>query len=510
MMKTMYILYMALWLSVVGSLFASCSEDYESQWNPETSNREEHVVVGDGQFVVNYSATDGLSTRALSDKPLPANERISSLHYYVYDKETGNLVKKRQIRGINRTTTWPINNRISMSWELRQDLQDTLMVGPTYRILFIANIDSTLFALPDGKPHPAVVRYDKKYESAQILLPEVPFSDHNMYYLWEGELKAQDQATIKCQDVLLQRLVTRTDIHRMEIPNWNKHLELAIDSSLYVDTVINAKVDAHITSFCQRMTEQITGKYKDYATRLRNLLTSDTVRLLIKDSLKHQLISQYHAAIFQTDKFKKRMTIWPVNGIVSVYYQKNTRANVLTFSRTPMKDPTLKQMEELEVLNGNLSIIGFSGNETINTNGIDSLVFTGTDPTVSFTIDGKTLWLKEGMNRRFIVTCNPLAGVDSREKESFSPSVNFYNILKDNKEWNFLKGFDLSDWGGSFFQNVQEKVFDSKEGIGTDYSQYGKNFNEFLFSNILMPNIKNDNVKNISLIPSWNYGSDFQ
>ena len=48
----------------------------------------------------------------------------------------------------------------------------------SYRILFIANIDLTLF----GEKHPSVFRDIEKYESAKILLSKVPFCDNNMYY----------------------------------------------------------------------------------------------------------------------------------------------------------------------------------------------------------------------------------------------------------------------------------------------------------------------------------------
>lgn len=509
MMKAIHTLFIALALSAMCSLFTACSNDCEPQWNPENSEEENRPAVGDGQFIVSYNAADGSSTRALSDTPVPAAQRISSLHYYVYDKLTGNLIKKRQIRGINEQTKWPITNRSEMPWELRQDLQDTLMAGPTYRILFIANIDSTLFTLRDGTPHPSVVRHDEKYESARILLPQVSFTDRNMYYLWEGELVAQSQTTVKRQDVLLRRLVTRTDVERMVIPDLGKHLEQVIDDCLYNDEDIHTKVDAHIASFCNRMTERMTGDYKPKAAEFRIFLNRKGIKDSIKTELKRKVVGQYKTAILSNETVISQAHEWPIKGTVTIHYQNGTRANVLTFSLTPEKDSNWEQTEEIEVTNGKFSIIGFSGDEPTKTNGVEKIVFSGIEPTSSFHITNETLWLKDGMNKRYKVICNPVNKITGSDTfPQYSPIVNIDSLLSTNEQWKHFKTFDLGKFGGTFFENVQSKVFDGKSGVGTDYTKYGAHFNEFLFSNISMPNINDGNVKDIALIPSWNYIPD--
>ena len=93
-----------------------------------------------GQFVVDYSVGETAS-RAFGEN-LPANQRISSLTYLLYDGDA--LVKKREIPAINTKTEWPLK-RETMKWEQREALKDTLTAGVTYTAVFVANEDKTLF-----------------------------------------------------------------------------------------------------------------------------------------------------------------------------------------------------------------------------------------------------------------------------------------------------------------------------------------------------------------------------
>ena len=501
-MKTRYTLLITLWLSAACCLFTACNDDNEQQWNPELSDSEDLLIADKGQFFVSYGTTDDAFTRALSDNKLAPNERISSLHYFVYDKETGNLIKKRQIRGIGPNTHWPIGNRDSMSWELRQDLQDTLMAGPTYRILFIANIDSTLF----GEKHPSVFCDIEKYESAKILLPQVPFCDNNMYYLWEGSLKADERnSTIKRNDVLLRRLVTRTDVQRKEIKNLRQHLYDTIANSAYKaqEKEIIASMDKHLDDFCARMNNMMTGDYKHKAQEMIQLLKTDSVRERIHAAMKEKIVTDYTDIIDGVKCFQKTNE-WTLADNVKVTYQANTRVNALTFSRQPLHltDGLTDCEEVIPVEGGRFSIVSFLTDKN-KTNTITSVSFTTANIATDFTLADTIFHLGEEMNRWYEVTCNPVDKIKINTTNYYDKKLlkfDFTEILKGIKEWDELYSFTLPG-EKSFIYYVKENVFDMwGEHV------YGNNFKDFWFHDtkiLQLPDVKTITNKDVTIVPSW-------
>lgn len=159
------------------------------------------VALPEGTFVVDYSVSDGETSRA--GKEGRPNTSISSLLYLLYDSE-GQLVKEREIPGIDDNTTWPLT-RENMSWEQREALKDTLNVEMTYTAVFLANTDAGLFkddsdneeqvlfyktvtTGTDGTS--ATTTYDN-LRDVYLKLPSVPFNDKNMFYISKHTLSAK-------------------------------------------------------------------------------------------------------------------------------------------------------------------------------------------------------------------------------------------------------------------------------------------------------------------------------
>lgn len=509
-MKAKYYQLISLCLLWAAALCTACTDDAVSPFNPLLPEPDDGLPqVADGQFVVSYGTSEAVS-RALSTDTLPANKRISSLHYFVYDETSKNLIKMRKIRGINQNTHWPISSREKMPWELRQDLQDTLMAGPKYLILFIANIDSTLFTLPDGTQHPALVRNVEKYTSAKILLPKVPFSDNNMYYMWEDTLQVTSKTTVKRNDVKLQRLVTRTDVRREEI-DLKKELYKVVANKGYEKMAkmlgINDKIDEHVDKFCGRMDDRMNGYYEPQANKLIALLKSPSTKDTLHKAFKELFVKQYTESILSSG-LSRRIGLWPKTGLVTAHYLKGSRANVLSFDRKAYKDEQMNQSEVLELTDGKFTIIGFSGSEANSQNGITNLLFQGSDPNSTFEISNDTLWLKGGLNTRHKVKCNPVNSVyidvsDKTPKKN--PTLNFMDALKNIPDWVTLSQYKGADQKKTFFEMAKDRVFNSGF-ISEDYSEYGVNFSNFLFSKFSIPDITVDNAdKIVTVYPSWIY-----
>lgn len=182
------------------------------------------IALADGQFIVDYSGE--VTTRAIKDNAAKG-ERINSLTYLLYMKQENDYVleKRREIPGLNKKDdagnpvyeSWPLT-RDNMTWEQREALKDTLMVGSNYRAVFVANAAASLW---DGTNSPLVGAdlptngsAAPSYSSAYLQLPaNLAFNDGNMFYLAEAEINGagQDRNTPYNCPITLKRVVTRTD-----------------------------------------------------------------------------------------------------------------------------------------------------------------------------------------------------------------------------------------------------------------------------------------------------------
>lgn len=517
-----------LYFLLAGSLaLGACGQDPLQEMTPDasTDNADGSASgVPEGTFLVDYSVDNGSATRAAGDGKL----QISSLDYYVYKKTSGELLKHRRIAIDPEKQVWPMT-RENMTWEQRQALQDTLQCGVDYRILFIANVDSTLFNYDgydkDANPHPAVVKGDENYSTARILLPNVPFRDDNMYCLWEGELAAfteattyRDQAVINRNDILLQRIVTRTDISRASDDD-KTSLYDAIANGFYEENCranVEESVAWWINDFCERINSCATEGHpfydiQDYPTQIKSLteILKQNQNLVI-DTYRDQIIKRYVAAIEISAIYTTRMQQWAKDRrTVRVVYADGTRANAIGFNRTALHDAEGIDSNVNEAAcnmseDGTVSIIGFARPETETVkNEVVSLDFYDGD-VLAFQIKGTdaTFEIAQGINWLREVVC------DSANKINFlgsnydaEDSVDLTEILKDVQEWNqiFIDNPKLKDViDDDFFAGCNWGV---NGHAGADFK--GCSFENFPI-HVSLPDITEENVDtSIELIPAW-------
>lgn len=472
----------------------------------------ENGLVPDGAFIVDYSIDGGPSTRATGAGKL----RISSLDYYVYEKATGELLKKRRVSVDPETQKWPMN-RENMTWEQRQALHDTLWRNTEYRILFIANVDSTLFnygGYSESDPHPAVIRNDDNYETARILLPAVPFNDDNMYCLWEGTLIASgDVEVVNRNDIRLQRIVTRTDIRRTDEPT---ALYDAIERGTYADMqtgdehpVLTA-VRERVNLFGDRLQEcadyHSLNEIYDYRnTKIPELI--QTIRdnaEIINVFLKDTILEEMETAVNNGSEYESRMSDWnsaeKAMAGFSNQSEEQKRANAVGFDRTPYyvsdwysgSDPNVAVCAKV---NGtDLRFIGFAGSGQMNT--LSSLSFQGSDGSGLFVIDGAEFCIDHGINTWSTVTCDPVSEVlyPSGSYITKSYELDLTEILKGVSAWDTL----MSD--SDFVEAVNF--------FWTCYMRHNrpefrdKSFNKFPFE-VSIPDLTSDVDNRITLIPAW-------
>ena len=192
-----------------------------------TSCEEERFDTGktampDGQFIVDYTADTGTSTRALNES-VEAGKRINSLTYLLYSEE-GTLLKRREVPGLDKDTEeWPLT-RENMTWEQREALKDTLETNTTYHAVFIANIDSTELWKDATTDKLSPLKRAGNYNDAYIELPDRAFTDRDMFYYFSKDINSADEGADRDKpyhcDVQLHRIVTRTDFFFEELPVW--------------------------------------------------------------------------------------------------------------------------------------------------------------------------------------------------------------------------------------------------------------------------------------------------
>lgn len=465
----------------------------------------ENGPVPDGAFIVDYSIDGGPSTRAAGEGKL----RISSLDYYVYEKATGELLKKRRVSVDPETQEWPMN-RENMTWEQRQALQDTLWRNTEYRILFIANVDYTLFnygGYSESDPHPAVIRNDDNYATARILLPAVPFNDDNMYCLWEGSLIASgDDEVVNRNDIRLQRIVTRTDIRRTDEPTALRSL---VENWVYATSFkedVSSSVSTWINSFCDKINNCAQNLHplapiRDYEEEIKNLTTilqNNTSR--ITSVYENQILETYCSIIENSEVYKNRMQRWydesDADRKARILYDSGQRVNAVGFDLKSYHDESFSNDSPLlEVSSdGGITVIGFSGSAPENT--VSQIDFYSGSDVELFSIKDKAFCTGQGINLLYDVICDSASTVNySGENGTHNNTVNLKNIMSGVTEWDSVMAISGIDEAINYFFN---------ECNVWHYGEFkGYSLEEFPIHTDL-PLLSSDNVESaITLIPAW-------
>ncbi len=295
-----------LWMAFAGLLLCTgCSEE---------TLPADKITPARGQVIVDYTVGEG-QTRSVSHEALPANQRIKSLTYLLYDNE-GIFVKKREIPGISGMGEgdWPMK-RSTMTWAQREALKDTLEQGRTYTAVFIANADKSLFdgeevlhltTTTDGEE--TAVALDEVYLS---LPTTTAFDDHNMFYLCVKQITSDgyDRDTHCNCPITLQRIVSRTDFFSDDYPAWDTDyakgkIRAFTDSKVY-DVLLPGNITEEMPLEIKTWLDSFTDAFALYATT-KGYMAVPTFPSWIADftiALKNKIdYSVYVNSISDTDK----------------------------------------------------------------------------------------------------------------------------------------------------------------------------------------------------------------
>lgn len=432
------------------------------------------VALPEGTFVVDYSVSDGETSRA--GKEGRPNTSISSLLYLLYDSE-GQLVKEREIPGIGTDTKWPLT-RENMSWEQREALKDTLNVEMTYTAVFLANTDAELFKDASGKAE-QVFFYKTVTEGADetsettyanlqdvyLKLPSVPFNDKNMFYISKHTLSAKnadgtvvnDRETPYNCPVTLKRLVSRMDMNGIIITKELVKQGIGDNFKDIFVNGINAKYAELIESL--KSQQQTNGTWIQNCNVLKGKLKLDIERD-IPETFKENYVS-YKEQLYTACK----ESVVGENNDWSMFTRMTFNLNNM-HNRMSIKELTSSCDNSItlptytyQVTDGKATWIGFAYTESAN-----KMLFTGItlkDEAETTTLELKFEESKEiSLQKNGLVTytCNPFnvkpSGIDYTG--TFDVTINMEKVYGD---------LDILLSNGFTFDNATNKINDFKTAI---------------------------------------------
>lgn len=395
------------------------------------------TALPEGTFVVDYSVSDGETSRALGG--LNANQRISSLLYLLYDSE-GQLVKEREIPGIDQDTKWPLE-RENMSWEQREALKDTLNEGSTYTAVFLANVKKELFG---EKQTTELLQNKDNLTDAILYLPQTPFKDSNMYYLWKEKLEytQPEDASDDSRDnplskkIILRRLVSRIDMERVEIKddavkagigtNFDNLLVNGLEKA-FGDKVNELKSKPNVTEDnCTHLLALLESKIggKDIDNTINNY--DSFISNLVDQFKQFKQVNNYSLLVspwtaFTTSEFTlgrmhNRMSI---NDLTSSYDSNITSPTSYTYP----------------VTNGKATWIGFACNEAAKMP-FTGIKLSGSKSTgdnieieLNLSFTQEDIFLQK--NGLVTYTCNPIGKIEPKELSSGGTYSGYFDVEID-------------------------------------------------------------------------------
>lgn len=458
------------YIGAAGLLLAVCACGKENlNTTADGGNGGTVAALPEGTFVVDYSVSDGETSRAGGEgRP---NTSISSLLYLLYDSE-GKLVKEREIPGIDDNTTWPLT-RENMSWEQREALKDTLNSGSTYTAVFLANVKKDLFGDTQTEE---LLQNKENLTEAVLYLPQTPFTDSNMYYLWKEKLEytrpegASDDSRDNplSKKIILRRLVSRIDMERVEIKddavktgmgeNFDQLLVDGLNSALEKkvnsmkqdrNTTLNNNCDKLLTLLQEKVgtkDDKTTIAGKNYGNYINQLVTNfkGIENTNFKGIENYDLLvspwTAFNTSKFTFESMHNRMSI---NDLTSSY-DSNITSPIYTY----------------QVTEGKATWIGFASG---NFNGITLLKEDGPSLTLAFVSQSITL----GKNEKVSYTCNPIRNISYDVDyigEDYTVSVNMSTYFTKYFSWDNLlteeNGFRFDETNTqTAFKTAIEDVF---------------------------------------------------
>lgn len=464
-------------LCTAALLLASCANDPAEDilaGTPGTNGGD----LPQGTFVIDYTASTGdAQTR------IPANERIQSLDYLLYEKVADSndflLKHQRSIPGIGEDTRWPLT-RENMTWEQREALKDTLNTNCEYKMVFVANA---------GKKSNGASIWDEdvlenvndnaNFNEGRLVLPPRLFTETDMYYMWSnhdaplvGSNYNKDNPA--SMEITLERMINKVEVKLdaslVETDPANdidKYLNEYLNTALAENGVIYQSISSELNALAENVK---STTYPGARDNLKNYLraSAQTDRLTgsgDEQSIRGNFITAFKEQMTQKGQVVAKVSWFNVSK-VQITYKDNGYASALKFdlqsegNATTNTNPLLYDMDQPNEM---FLFYTFGDNETDDVlNQFSSFSFLDEQDTELFKLSGESITDANVQgNHHIIITCDPFNSIDDSQKETFSANIDLETFI----DWEevvkgtmatpqFFKNEVKSSLGGSFNWNL--------------------------------------------------------
>ena len=241
MKKTYFNLGLAAFLTAGVMMFSGCSQD--ELLTEESVKEETGELNADGTFTATFipSMYEPM-TRA---KVEGSSTAVQSLKYLIYkDNGAGQYFyyTERDLFGANAT----VGSAESYQWPYAAGKIQVDLPGGNYKVAFVGNANPKLFGEDCNELLSYTADESGKWEDVRLNMPNIPFSDNNMFYMDAVEVSTKNPVAQVC----LERKVCKVQLWRETVASDNGQiltllLENVVDH-LYGDDPVTSLIGGQI------------------------------------------------------------------------------------------------------------------------------------------------------------------------------------------------------------------------------------------------------------------------
>lgn len=211
MKKTYFNLGLAAFLTAGVMMFSSCSQD--ELLTEESVKEETGELNADGTFTATFipsmyepmtrAQVEGSSTAVQSLKYLIYKDNGAGQYFYYTE---GDVFGADATVGSSESYQWPYSGKIQVD-----------LPGGNYKVAFVGNANPKLFGEGCNELLSYTADESGKWEDVRLNMPDIPFSDNNMFYMDAVEVSAKNPVA----QVWLERKVCKAQLWRETVASDN-------------------------------------------------------------------------------------------------------------------------------------------------------------------------------------------------------------------------------------------------------------------------------------------------
>lgn len=224
MKKTYFNLGLAAFLTAGVMMFSGCSQD--ELLTEESVKEETGELNADGTFTATFipsmyepmtrAQVEGSSTAVQSLKYLIYKDNGAGQYFYYTE---GDVFGADATVGSSESYQWPYAGKIQVD-----------LPGGNYKVAFVGNANSKLFGEGCNELLSYTADESGKWEDVRLNMPNIPFSDNNMFYMDAVEVSTKNPVA----QVWLERKVCKAQLWRETV---------ASDNGMILTTLLDNVVD---------------------------------------------------------------------------------------------------------------------------------------------------------------------------------------------------------------------------------------------------------------------------